>query len=261
MSDGSFEGKVALVTGAGSGLGRATAAAFAKAGARVVVADINVAGGEETRAAIEAAGGDAKFIESDVSDASSVAAMVERTVDIYGRLDCAFNNAAINLEAGSSHFRAPREEWDEAGFDRMWAVNARGVFLCMKYEIRQMLKQGSGGAIVNTSSIEGIRAAPGSAGYAASKWAVVGLTGVAGLQFARRGIRVNAVCPGMMRTPLAQPLIDQHGEEFYANLHPIGRIAEPSEVAEAVLWLCSDKASFVVAHPLSVDGGFAMKFV
>lgn len=248
MNDRLFEGKVAIVTGAGSGIGRATAVAFAQAGARVVIGEVNVAGGEETLAAIKAAGGEATFIATDVSDAAAVAAMVERTVAAYGQLDCAFNNAGINLEL------VPTEEWDEDIFERTWRVNTKGIMLCMKYEIRQMLKQG-GGAIVNTASVEGLKAIPGDPGYGSSKHAVIGLTRVAALQYAKRGIRINAVCPGAVRTALIKPAIEILGEERLAAFHPIGRIAEPKEIAEAVLWLCSDKASFVVGHPLAVDGG------
>ncbi|MFN8624435.1 MAG: SDR family oxidoreductase [Candidatus Binatia bacterium] len=250
MTEASFAGKVAVITGAGSGIGRATAVAFAAAGARVVIADVDVAGGEETLASIRAAGGDALFVATDVSDASAVVAMVERTVGAYGRLDCAFNNAGINLEL------VPTEEWDEAIFDRTWSVNTKGMMLCMKYEIRQMLKQG-GGAIVNTASVEGLKSIPGDPGYGASKHAVIGLTRVAALQYAKRGIRINAVCPGAVRTALTRPAIAAMGEKGLAGFHPIGRIAEPSEIAAAVLWLCSDGASFVVGHPLSVDGGLA----
>jgi NAD(P)-dependent dehydrogenase (short-subunit alcohol dehydrogenase family) len=250
MADRSFTGKVALVTGAASGIGRATAVAFAAAGARVVIADVNVAGGEQTRGSICEAGGDATFVATDVSDANDVVAMVEGTVAAYGRVDCAFNNAGINLEV------VPTEEWDEAIFERTWNVNTKGMMLCMKYEIRQMLKQG-GGAIVNTASVEGLKAMPGDPGYGSSKHAVIGLTRVAALQYAKRGIRINAVCPGAVRTRLIKPTIEVMGEKGLAAFHPIGRIAEPEEIAAAVLWLCSDEASFVVGHPLSVDGGLA----
>ncbi|MBP1685873.1 MAG: family oxidoreductase [Deltaproteobacteria bacterium] len=250
MADRSFAGKVALVTGAGSGIGRATAVTFAAAGARVIIADVNVAGGEETLGTIRASGGDAMFVPTDVSEANAVVALIERTVGTYGRLDCAFNNAGINLEL------VPTEEWDEAVFERTWSVNTKGMMLCMKYEIRQMLKQG-GGAIVNTASVEGLKSIPGDPGYGSSKHAVIGLTRVAALQYAKRGIRINAVCPGAVRTALTKPAIAIMGEEGLAGFHPIGRIAEPEEIAAAVLWLCSDGASFVVGHPLSVDGGLA----
>ncbi len=257
MADKSFEGKVAIVTGGGSGMGRATAMAFAQAGARVVIADVNMLGGEETLAAIGAAGGDAKFIQTDVSDAQSVAALVQQTVAVFGRLDCAFNNAAINMETAKNIQPKPTDEWDEDIFDRTWSVNARGVFLCMKYEIRQMREQGGGGAIVNTASVEGLKGVPGSAGYATSKHAVIALTKIGALQYAPLGIRVNAICPGMIRTPLSAPLLEQYGEQAFAGHHPIGRIGEPSEIAEAVLWLCSDKASFVLGQALAVDGGLS----
>ena len=259
MTDRPFEGKVAIVTGAGGGIGRATSIAFAEAGARVVAADINAADGEETVAAIKEAGGAATFVQTDVSNAESVSAMADRTVAAYGRLDFGFNNAAVNFETAFKMMAGPTEEWDESVFDRTMAVNARGVFLCMKYEIRQMLKQGSGGAIVNTASVEGLRGVAGSAGYATSKHAVVGLTKIGAVQYAPAGIRVNAVCPGMIRTSLSQPLRETIGEPFFATLHPIGRIGEPSEIADAVLWLCSDKASFVVGQTLGVDGGIGSR--
>lgn len=243
-----FSGKVALVTGAGSGMGRAAARLFAEAGARVIVCDIDTRG-EETAASIRAAGGEAIFVATDVSSASSVAAMIERTVAAFGGLDCAFNNAGVLLE------NRPAAEWDEGIFDRTMSVNARGVMLCMKHEIRQMLRQGRG-AIVNNASVEAFSGVPGHAGYTASKHAVLGLTRTAAVEYAARGIRVNAVCPGAIRTPMVDAATAAiGGADSLAAYHPIGRIGEPEEVAHAALWLCSDAASFVTGQALAVDGG------
>jgi len=252
MTDGLFKGKVALVTGAGSGIGRAAAEAFAVAGARVAVCDVNLESARDTVARINGARGEATAIAADVSDRGSVASMVESAVNAYGRLDCAFNNAGVNLEI------APSEEWDEEICERTWNINTKGVMLCMKYEIRQMLKQG-GGAIVNTASVEGFKGVAGHAGYATSKHAVVGLTRVAALQYAKQGIRVNAVCPGVIRTALTKGMLEAWGEQALGAVHPMGRMGEPEEIANAVLWLCSDQASFVTGHPLAVDGGFSAK--
>lgn len=274
MTDRLFEGKVVLVTGAGSGIGRATAQAFAAGGARVAVCDINLDSAADTVARITAAGGEAMAIVTDVSDSRSVAAMVEGTVNMYGRLDCAFNNAGVFLEsdigvagylkggagtsvpAGVSGTvpNAPPEEWDEEIYERTLNINAKGVMLCMKYEIRQMLRQG-GGAIVNTASIEGFKGIAGHPGYGPSKHAVIGLTRVAAVQYAKQGIRVNAVCPGAIRTAMSKGFLEAWGEEVAGALHPMGRMGEPEEIAHAVLWLCSEQASFVTGHPLAVDGG------
>ena len=243
----SYDGKVTLVTGAGSGIGRTTAKAFAEAGAKVVVSDISPAGGEATVEQIRAAGGEAIFVLADVADEASVKALVERAVASFGRLDCAFNNAGI------SEGHLPGQKWDEAIFTRSFNVNTKGVFLCMKYEIAQMLQQGKG-AIVNAASVAGI-VSYGSFAYTASKHAVVGLTRTAAIDYSAQGIRVNCVCPGAIRTPMVQGAIDQGFGHVIESMHPIGRIGEPFEVADAVLWLCSDQASFVTGHPLAVDGG------
>jgi NAD(P)-dependent dehydrogenase (short-subunit alcohol dehydrogenase family) len=243
----SYNDKVALVTGAGSGIGRTTAQAFAAAGAKVVVGDISPVGGEATVEQIRAKGGEAIFVEADVADEASVRNLVARAVGEYGRLDCAFNNAGI------SEGNLPGQEWDTEIFMRSFDVNTKGVFLCMKYEIEHMLAQGHG-AIVNAASVAGM-VSYGAFAYTASKHAVVGLTRTAAVQYSARGIRVNCVCPGAIRTPMVQTAIDQGFGGVIEAMHPIGRIGEPIEVAEAVLWLCSDRASFVTGHPLAVDGG------
>ena len=247
---GLTEGKVALVTGAGSGIGRATALVFAREGAKVVVADIVVEGGQETVQQIEAAGGEAIFVKADVSQAADVETLITQTVETYGRLDCAFNNAGI--EGGMKlTIDCTKEE-----FDRTIAVNLTGVWLCMKYEIQQMLSQG-GGAIVNTASAAGLVGFPGLPDYVASKHGVVGLTKTAALEYAKSGIRVNAVCPGVIQTPMVErgAQLSPGFDELALSMEPVGRFGQPAEVGEAVVWLCSDAASFVTGHPMAVDGG------
>jgi NAD(P)-dependent dehydrogenase (short-subunit alcohol dehydrogenase family) len=250
VTDTPFFDKTVLITGGASGIGRGTALSFGRAGARVVVADVAVPGGEETAQEIVRAGGSAIFIRTDVTVAADVQALVERCVTTYGRLDCAFNNAGIEEE----HKRLA--DGEEALFDRMMAVNVKGVWLCMQHEIRQMLKQG-GGAIVNTASVAGLVGAPKLSIYAASKHAVVGLTKSAAAEYGKSGIRINAVCPGVIRTPMLTRAIEREAarEELLTKLHPIGRLGEVDEVANAVLWLCSGEASFVTGHQLAVDGG------
>ncbi len=249
---GQFEGKVALVTGAGSGIGRATSLAFVREGARVVVSDINAEGGEETVSMIRDSGGEATFIHANVTRADQVEAMVAKTVEAYGRLDAAFNNAGIATVS-----RVPIHEYQEDEWDRIVDIDLKGVWLCMKYEIPHMLRQGSG-AIVNTSSIAGLVAMPGRSAYVASKHGVIGLTKTAALEYAKQGIRVNAVSPGYIRTPMVEPVIASNPDlekQIVAN-QPIGRLGTPEEVAEAVLWLSSDAASFVTGHTMAIDGAY-----
>ncbi len=247
---GNFNGKVAIVTGGGSGIGLATAKAFAEQGAKVVIAEITAKNGEDAAKAINDAGGTALFIHTDVSKAESVAALVEKTVAAYGRLDIAVNNAGIDPEV------APDADWDEGVFDRIQNVNLKGVFLCMKYEIAQMLKNG-GGRIVNVASIAGISAVGNKPSYTASKHGVVGMTKAAALQYARRGIRINAMCPGGVDTPISD--LNHKGDQAFidrmADAHPIGYVSQPSEIAAGILFQCSDGASFMIGHPLVLDGG------
>lgn len=244
-----FEGKVALITGGSSGIGRATALAFSGEGAKVVVADVNTEGGEETVRLIQEASGEALFAKCDVSQASEVEAMVSKVVEEYGCLDCAFNNAGVGVF--KSVVECTEDDWDQT-----MNVNLKGVWLCMKYELLQMFRQKSG-AIVNTSSAAGLIATQGHAPYTASKHGVVALTKVGALDGAALGIRVNAVCPGGVLTPMLEPLLEEqpHMKEVMKMTHPLRRIGKPEEIAAAVLWLCSDAASFVTGVAFPVDGG------
>ena len=248
---GRLEGKVALVTGAGSGIGRAAALAFAREAAKVVVVDVVVDGGQETSQMVKQAGGKAIFVKVDVSKAAEVEAMVNKVVKTYGRLDCAYNNAGI------TGIPVPTADCTEENWDRINNINLKGVWLCMKYEILQMLKQG-GGAIVNTSSVSGLVGWPNYPAYVASKHGVIGLTKTAALEYAKQGIRVNAVCPGMTRTPMTQPHTDTAAQAQAQRVaqSPFGRMGTPEEIAEAAVWLCSDAASFVTGHAMAVDGGW-----
>ena len=249
---GRVENKIALVTGGGSGLGRATVQALAREGAKVLVADLNLESAHETVTMVAETGGEASAFAMDVTVATQVEAMVQMTVERYGRLDCAFNNAGIPGKVGTSVIDYEEEDWD-----RVIAVDLKGVWLGMKYELKQMLKQGRG-VVVNTASIAGLVGLVGSSPYVASKHGVVGLSKTAALEFAQHNIRVNAVCPGVFRTPLVEKIIAElpEREELYLSAQPIGRMGRPEELAEAVVWLCSDAASFVTGHAFPVDGGY-----
>ncbi len=250
---GILDGKVALVTGGGGGIGRATALAMVREGARVAVADFDAASARDTVAQINAAGGQAITLTGDVTRTADVRAMVGDTIIAYGRLDCAFNNAGI---AGYQVNAAGKKtaDWSEESFDRMIAVNLKGVWLCMKAEIPQMLSQG-GGAIVNTSSIAGLVGLPTSAGYVAAKHGVVGLTKTAAIEYAERNIRVNAVCPGFIQTAMTEDTMTRRGDAIIAQI-PFGRMGQPAEIAEMVVWLCSERASYVSGAAYNVDGGW-----
>lgn len=246
-----LEDKVGLVTGGTSGIGRETAILFAKVGAKVVVAGRRVREGEETVELIRAAGGHGLFVKTDVSHALEVEALVQKTVEEFGRLDIAFNNAGIE------GVWIPIARQSEEDFDRTIAINLKGVWLCLKYEIRQMLRQGGGGAIVNMSSVTGLVGSGGAAAYSASKHGVIGLTKSAALENAKSGIRVNSVCPAVIETPMAERLFGAPNiHQSVINSHPVRRFGTPREIAEAVVWICSERASFMTGQSLVLDGGF-----
>ncbi|MDJ0747132.1 MAG: SDR family oxidoreductase [Xenococcaceae cyanobacterium MO_167.B27] len=246
-----FEGKVALVTGGGSGIGRATALKFASEGASVVIGNRNEKAGQETVDLIQQAGGKASFYQTDVTKLDNVQNLIKYTVDSYGGLHAAFNNAGVEDP------EAMTPDQTEDTFDLVMNVNVKGVWYSMKCEIEHMLANG-GGAIVNNSSIAGLIGYPGHAPYVASKHAVLGLTKTAALEYAKQGIRINAVCPGGIETPLLDSFTsnDNATREYIKSLHPIGRLGKPDEIADAVVWLCSDEASFVLGQGITIDGGF-----
>ena len=252
---GSLDGKAILVTGGGSGIGRATSLLIAKQGAKVMIADYVPEGALKTVAMIKEAGGTADCIAADVSVTKQVEAMVAKTVETYGRIDGAYNNAGIEGKMGTDTATS-----DEANFDRTIAINLKGVWLCMKYEIPQMLKQG-GGAIVNTASIAGLVGFEGNSAYNASKHGVIGLTKTAALEYAQKNIRVNCVCPGVINTPMVARIVDSGmmNEQDLAVGEPIGRMGQPSEIGEGVVWLLSDASSFVTGHSMVIDGGWVAR--
>jgi NAD(P)-dependent dehydrogenase (short-subunit alcohol dehydrogenase family) len=247
--ENTFKDKVAIVTGGSSGIGRATAIAFAKKGTKVVIADWIE--NEETMDLIENLGGEAIFVQCDVSKSDDVKTLIEKTIAIFGRLDYAFNNAGIE---GTS---APTQDCSEENWDKTIGINLKGIWLCMKHEIPVMLKKGKG-VIVNCSSVAGLVGFQGLPAYVASKHGVIGLTKTAALEYAKLGIRVNVVCPGVIQTPMIDRLTGKKKESIdqFAGLEPVGRFGLPEEIANAVIWLCSDEASFVTGIAMPVDGGF-----
>lgn len=248
--DSSFQNKVGFVTGAANGIGRATALAFAREGAKVLVADVSEQGNEETVRMIEKLGSSALAVRCDVSQAGQVEAALDKTIQSFGRLDFAFNNAGVEQPITATT-DITEDEWD-----RIARINLRGVFLCMKYELPLLLKNG-GGVIVNTSSGAGVKGIKGQAAYCAAKHGVIGLTKAAALDYAQSNIRVNAVCPGIIATPMMQRFTGgtREGEQRVIAQEPVGRMGTPEEIAAAVVWLCSDAAAFVVGHAMVIDGG------
>jgi len=246
-----LEGKVGIVTGGTSGIGRDTAVLFANVGVKVVVAGRRELEGKETVELVRAAGGEGLFVKTDVSKATEVDTLVQKAVERFGRVDLAFNNAGIE------GVWVPITRQSEEDWDRTIDINLKGVWLCLKYEIRQMLKQGGGGAIVNMASIAGLIGSAGAAAYSASKHGVMGLTKAAALENARSGIRINTVCPAAIETPMAGRIFGApEVHKYVLSCHPIGRFGRPAEIAEAVVWMCSDRASFMTGQSLVLDGGF-----
>lgn len=246
-----FTDKVAIITGASTGIGRRTALDFAAAGARVVLADIAAEAGEELAQEIIRSGGEAIFVRTDVSQTPHVSRLVDQTVSHFGKLDCAFNNAGVAARGIAV------AEMDEADWDRTIAINLKGVWACLKYECAQMMRQGTGGAIVNTSSIMGVVSGPGLAAYSASKFGVIGLTKAVAIDYGRSGIRVNAVCPGGIgETAITSAPENQQDMEQLALMTPMGHLGQPRNISEAALWLCSSKSGFVTGQALTIDGGF-----
>lgn len=248
-----LDGKVAIVTGAGMGMGAATARVMAGYGARIVVADCDAAAGQDTVRTIVASGGEAHFVACNVADEGQVEALVAETVAIFGRLDCAVNNAAITPDS------LPIAEADMAAWDRVIEIDLRSVMLCMKHQIRQLLAQGGGGAVVNIGSVSSVRPQPGNSAYVAAKHGVVGLTKTGSLEYAPHGIRVNAVLPGAIDTPMLRGALAQTGyseADFAPALSLFGRFGRPEEVGEASAWLCSDAASYITGHSLAVEAGY-----
>lgn len=245
-----FADKVVLITGAGNGIGRATALAFAQQGASIVVADMSRSAGEETTALITQTGGTATFILCDVTKDQDVQTMVAGTIEAYGKLDIAFNNAGIEIESSKL------ADGGEDTYDKIMDVNVKGVWRCMKYQIPALLKQSSS-AIVNTASIAGLGAAPKMSIYSASKHAVIGFTKSAAVEYGKKGLRVNAICPAVIDTEMFKRATenDPQKEQYVKSLHPVGRIGQPEEVAAAVLYLCSDLAGFTTGVALPIDGG------
>jgi NAD(P)-dependent dehydrogenase (short-subunit alcohol dehydrogenase family) len=243
-----LQGRVAIITGGTTGIGRDAAVLFAEAGAKVVVAGRREKEGAETMELLRKAGGEGIFVKTDVSKSADVQHLVRKTVEKYGRVDCLFNNAGIE------GVWAPIIEQREEDFEQVIAINLTGVWTCMKYVIPHMLKQG-GGTIVNMSSVAGLMGAPGAAAYVASKHAVIGLTKSAALEYAANNIRVNAVCPAVIETPMGERIFGGERRDMAVAMHPVGRFGRPREIAEAVLWMCSDKSSFMTGHELVVDGG------
>lgn len=250
---GMLAGKSAVITGGGSGIGRATALLFAEEGARLLLGDAKFAGAEETAAMIRNAGGEALAVACDVTETEQVEGMLDAAVDAFGRIDCAFNNAGIApVHVGNNGRRT--HEWSEGGFDRMIEVNLKGVWLCMRGEIRRMLETG-GGSIVNTSSIAGLAAIPTSSAYVAAKHGVSGLTRTGGLEYAGDNIRVNAVCPGFIATDMTRDIMSRRGNEVLASV-PARRLGDAREIAEMVCWLASDRSGYVTGATYNVDGGY-----